>query len=146
MPRIRCRAPFRISRCYLPHDFEDSFARKVGSLFSPSLAPAVSPLTVKFPFFDDFSDLAASQKKWRLDGAEIKAVDLNDPATGFFTAPALVLARVPAELAQNSCSRASVKVRHLRKGQQYVIDFQWESKGVVTAPEIEMLTFVDTQP
>ena len=139
-------SPYPDFTCYLANGGEDTFTRKVGSLFSPSVTPAVSPLTLKFPFFDDFSDVAASQKKWRLDGAELKSFDLNDPATGFFTATALVLARVPATPGENSCSRASVKVRHLRKGQKYVVDFQWESKGIVTAPEIEMLTFVDTQP
>ena len=132
--------------CYLANGTEDTFFRKVGSLFSPSVTPAVTPQTLKFPFFDDFSDLAASQSAWRLDGAEIRSFDLNEPGTGAFTAAALVLARVPASAGENSCSRASVKVRRLRAGQKYVIDFKWESKGIVNAPEIEMLTFVDTKP
>ena len=135
--------------CYLPRDGEGDTPtiRKVGSTFSTSVAPAVLPLTPKLPFFDDFSRPAVSRLKWRLDGAEFKTVESNDPRlSSALVGTALVLARVPADPNQNSCSRASVVVRHLVKGQSYVVDFQWESKGIVTAPEIEMLTFVDTQP
>ena len=135
--------------CYFAHGDEAGtpFARLVGSTFNSGLAPAVNPLTLKFPFFDDFSNLASSQKKWRLDGAEFKTVTLNDPRLpAFFDATALVMARDHAGAAPDFCSMARVKVRHLKKGETYVIDFQWENKGTQNVPDVQMLTFVDTNP
>ena len=41
---------------------------------------------------------------------------------------------------------ASVRVRNLKKGQTYVIDYQWQSTRVLATGEVEMLTFIDTDP
>ena len=134
--------------CYIPRSDEGAtpHVRKVGSTFAPSVSPAVNPQTLKFPFFDNFSS-AIAQKKWHLDGATFETVELSDPRVGSFSGTALVLARTHDDASQNACSKASIKIKHLRKDEAYVIDFQWESKGVQSpVPDIEMLTFVDTNP
>jgi hypothetical protein len=131
--------------CYIPRADEVEPARRVGSVFDPSVAPAVSPQTQKFPFFDDFTDPAFSKKKWVLEGATIETVSSNDPLQPDpVVGPGLVLARVPADPAQNACSRAKVRVKNLKKGNVYVIDFKWETQFVNNAAEIDMLTFIDT--
>jgi hypothetical protein len=140
--------PYPDFTCYLPNSGEDftPFIRRVGSSFDRTLAPSLKALTPRLPFFDDFSNLNTSRKRWKLDGADFQTVDLNDPRTGPFTGNTLVLARVPAGAGDDACSKASVRVKNLKKGTNYVIDFQWETKGIVAAPEIDMITFIDTEP
>lgn len=135
------------SSCYVPNGTETEFTRTVGSTFDPSIAPQAAPNSVRFPFFDDFSNLTASNLRWNLDGAEFKTVTVSDPRSATPTlASVLALARVPADPNQNSCSQASAWVFNLRRGQTYVIDFFWQTNGMEPAPDIEMLTFVDTSP
>ena len=120
-------------------------ADTVGSVFDRNSDPAVNPQSAKLPFFDDFSDLAFSQKKWRFNGAEIKEVLLSPAGADDFLGNALVLARFPTTN-PSACSMATVRVRNLKKGQTYVIDYQWQSTRVLATGEVEMLTFIDTDP
>lgn len=124
----------------------DDFAKTVGSVFDPSTAPAVSVNSKFVPFFDDFSNLTASNRDWRLDGSSLEATSVSDPFDpDVVSGNALVLAR--GFLTTNdSCSSASVLVGRLKAGTKYVVDFRWSVSGIQNPPEVDMLTFVDTNP
>jgi hypothetical protein len=137
--------------CNISQDGNAPFANTVGSVFDPGVAPAVSSNSKFVPFFDDFSNLTASNRDWRLDGSTLETLqtvnDPIDPVAG--PANALILARGFNNATADSCSSASVQVGRLKVGTRYVVDFRWSVSGILgdpPPPEVDMLTFVDTQP
>jgi hypothetical protein len=123
------------------------FAKTVGSVFDPSVSPALENDSLAMPFFDAFANLTRSNRVWRADGTSFETVNVNDPVTPV-SGPgnALILARGLTDTTQDSCSSASVKVGRLVAGTTYVIDFKWNVSGVLNPPEVDMLTFVNTSP
>jgi hypothetical protein len=87
------------------------------------------------PFFDSFSNLVASKKRWHLGGAELDPVQGN-----------LILAREIQADGKVSCGSASFRATSLVKGRGYVVDFKWSVSGINSAGEIAMLTYIDVGP
>ncbi len=127
---------------------DGSFANTVGSVFDPTVAPAVSINSKSVPFFDDFGNLATSNAAWRLDGSTLETLpNINDPIDPFPSSEnALVLTRGFSDATRDSCTSASVKIGRLKAGVRYVVDFRWSVSGIVDPPEVDMLTYVDTNP
>lgn len=122
------------------------FSKTVGSVFDPAVPPALTPGKL-MPFFDAFANLTTSNREWRVDGATIETVPVNDPVTPFSgDGNALILARGSFDNTEDSCSSASVLVDRLKAGTSYVIDFKWSVTGINNPPEVDMLTFIDTTP
>ena len=139
--------------CNISQDISVPFANTVGSVFDPGVAPAVTTNSKVVPFFDDFGNLTASSRNWRLDGASLEALDsINDPFDpDVVSGNGLVLARGSFDNTNDSCSSASVLVGQLKAGTNYVVDFRWSVTGIISnserqPPEVDMLTFVDTNP
>jgi hypothetical protein len=134
--------------CNISQDNDNPFANTVGSVFDPSVAPAVAVNSKLVPFFDDFGNLATSNLNWKLDGAELVTLPfLNDPIDSSPpTTNALVLARGFTDVSRDLCTSASVKVSRLKPDTFYVVDFRWSVSGIQNPPDVVMLTYVDTNP
>jgi hypothetical protein len=107
----------------------------VGSVFDPTIRRRANPFSGAFPFFDDFSNAAVSDTRWRLGGAQI------DPSAGN-----LLLALEGGVNGEPfNCTAASFKVNYLVPGETYVLDFKWDVLGAdENAPAL--LTSFDLTP
>jgi hypothetical protein len=106
-------APIDPSDCYNDGGGQ---SKSVGSVFDRSSAQSSS---CEMPFADSF-DLAATQGRWVLDGAEFKN-------------GRLLIADALDDLGDDNgrfqCSSATVRVGNLVPGRDYIIDFSWSVSG-----------------